>query len=115
MNGPQGQHEASEVVEDTEDIEDSGEERPQDGGAVSLAEIECRRAEVDRASHGLRLDKWLVGLAPEFSRSHLQQLIEAGHVRSAGQVLSSASRKVGAGQIIEVMLQPTAQSSAFRA
>jgi 23S rRNA pseudouridine1911/1915/1917 synthase len=99
MNGPQGQHEASEVVEDIE-VE---------------VEVESRRAEVDRASHGLRLDKWLVGLAPEFSRSHLQQLIDAGHVRSAGQVLTSASRKVGAGQIIEVALQPTAQSSAFRA
>ncbi|WP_338413091.1 RluA family pseudouridine synthase [uncultured Sphaerotilus sp.] len=109
MNGPQGQHEASEVVEDIE------EESPEPGGAASPAEVECRQAEVDRASHGLRLDKWLVGLAPEFSRSHLQQLIEAGHVHSAGQVLTSASRKVGAGQIIEVALQPTAQSSAFRA
>ncbi|MEY2873609.1 MAG: hypothetical protein RLZZ373_980 [Pseudomonadota bacterium] len=109
MNGPQGQHEASEVVEDIE------EESPEEGAAASPAEIECRQAEVDRVSHGLRLDKWLVGLAPEFSRSHLQQLVEAGHVRSAGQVLTSASRKVGAGQIIEVALQPTAQSSAFRA
>jgi 23S rRNA pseudouridine1911/1915/1917 synthase len=101
MNGPQGQHEALDVAEDID---------PGTG-----AEVESRQAEVDRASHGLRLDKWLVGLAPEFSRSHLQQLIEAGHVRSAGQVLTSASRKVGAGQIIEVALQPTAQSSAFRA
>lgn len=109
MNGPQGQHEASEVVEDIE------EEGPDEGSVALPVEVESRRAEVDRASHGVRLDKWLVGLAPEFSRSHLQQLIEAGHVRSAGLVLTSASRKVGAGQIIEVALQPTAQSSAFRA
>lgn len=117
MNGPQGQHEASELAADIDgmdEAEDIGGADP-DGGAPSPAEVECRRAEVDRTAHGTRLDKWLVGLAPEFSRSHLQQLIEAGHVRSAGQVLTSASRKVGAGQIIEVSLQPTAQSSAFRA
>lgn len=120
MNGPQGQHEASELAEDIDhldDAEDTSETEVGEagGGVRPPGEVECRRAEVDRSAHGLRLDKWLVGLAPEFSRSHLQQLIEAGHVRSAGQVLSSASRKVGAGQIIEVSLQPTAQSSAFRA
>jgi len=114
MNGPQGQHEASDVPEGVVEgvVEEEGFD---EGAAESAVVVETRRAEVDRASHGLRLDKWLVSLAPEFSRSHLQQLIDAGHVRCGPQVLTSASRKVGAGQIIEVALQPTAQSSAFRA
>jgi len=76
--------------------------------------FETRTLQVAQDAHGLRLDKWLAGVAPEFSRSHLQGLIAQGLVRSAGRVLESASRKVGAGQLIEVELRPTAQSSAFR-
>lgn len=105
MNGPRAQHEAS----------DAFDEAVESGEGVEVVDIETRSGEVAHADHGLRLDKWLVGLVPEFSRSHLQQLVEAGLVRSAGQVLRSVSRKVGAGQRIEVDLQPTAESSAFRA
>ncbi|PXW98622.1 ribosomal large subunit pseudouridine synthase D [Sphaerotilus hippei] len=95
-------------LEDTEEGVDPG------GGLAEGGEPETRTATVDAAAHGLRLDRWLVGVAPEFSRSHLQTLIEAGHVRCAGQVLASASRKVTAGQVIAVVLQPTAHSTAFR-
>ena len=82
--------------------------------AGEIDSFETRVLEVAQEAHGLRLDKWLAGVASEFSRSHLQGLIAQGLVRSAGRVLESASRKVAAGQRIEVELRPTAQSSAFR-
>jgi 23S rRNA pseudouridine1911/1915/1917 synthase len=87
---------------------------PTDANADADA-IEHRRAQVAADGHGERLDKWLVRLAPEFSRNHLQSLIEGGHVRSGELCLRSASKKVAAGQRIEVALWPTAQSTAFRA
>ncbi len=80
-----------------------------------LEQAEQREAMVDEAGHGQRLDKWLVALAPEFSRNHLQSLIERGHVQINGQVATSASRKLQAGQRVQVELQPTAESRAFRA
>jgi 23S rRNA pseudouridine1911/1915/1917 synthase len=78
------------------------------------AEVERRSAVVDAAGHGLRLDKWLVSLAPEFSRSHLQTLVEGGHVVDEGEPARVASRKLRAGQRVEVELVPTAESRAFR-
>ena len=41
---------------------------------------ETREQVVGKDQHGQRLDKVLVTLAPEFSRNHLQGLVEAGHV-----------------------------------
>jgi 23S rRNA pseudouridine1911/1915/1917 synthase len=76
---------------------------------------ERRTAVVSRALHGVRLDKALVTMADEFSRSHLQSLIEQGHVSVDGVVANSASRKVLAGQQIAVDLVPTPESRAFRA
>ena len=78
------------------------------------ARPERREAEVSQALHGQRLDKAVVTMADEFSRSHLQGLIEQGHVRVDGVIVISASRKVLAGQRVEVELVPTAQSRAFR-
>jgi 23S rRNA pseudouridine1911/1915/1917 synthase len=75
---------------------------------------ERRTAEVSQALHGQRLDKVVVTMADEFSRNHLQGLIEQGHVRVDSVVATSASRKVLAGQQIDVELVPTAQSRAFR-
>jgi len=75
---------------------------------------ERRKGAVAEAFHGQRLDKALVAMAPEFSRSHLQVLIEQGHVQVEGQRASTSSRKVFAGQLVEVELVPTAQSRAFR-
>ena len=76
---------------------------------------ELRLATVAVALHGQRLDKVLVTLAPEFSRSHLQGLVAAGHVRVAGRVVDVSSSKVRAGESIELSLVPTAESQAFRA
>jgi 23S rRNA pseudouridine1911/1915/1917 synthase len=64
--------------------------------------------------HGARLDKALVAVAGEFSRSHLQTLIHGGHVRVDDHVITVASRKVLAGQRIDVELVPTPQSQAFK-
>ena len=94
-----------------------------DGPAALLAELEDgpwnepperRSAAVGTALHGERLDKAVVALAPEFSRNHLQTLIEAGHVRLDGAPARVASRKVRSGQRLEVELVPTAESRAFR-
>lgn len=65
--------------------------------------------------HGTRLDKVLVTMAEEFSRNHLQHLIDEGHVWVDGAAAKSASRKVQAGQRVEVDLVPTAESRAFKA
>ncbi len=78
-------------------------------------QVECRRAEAPPAWHGQRLDRCLVEMAPEFSRNHLQSLIERGCVRVNGQTMATASRKLQAGQRVEVDLQPTEESRAFRA
>ena len=65
------------------------------------------------AQHGERLDRALAAVAPEFSRSYLQQLIAAGAVRLHGAVQAKASQKVRAGDEGSVELRPTAQSQAF--
>ncbi len=75
---------------------------------------ESRVREVPPALHGQRLDKAVVAMAEEFSRSHLQTLIAQGHVRVDGVVHRTASRKVLAGQRIDVELVPTPESQAFR-
>ncbi len=75
---------------------------------------EWRRGVIERVQHGERLDKALVALAPEFSRSHLQRLLEADHVLLDGAAGSTASRRVKAGQVLEVELVPTDESRAFR-
>ena len=76
---------------------------------------ERREATVPAALHRARLDKAVVAAAPEFSRSHLQALIEAGHVALDGQVRRTSSHKVQAGQRLAVVLMPTDESRAFRA
>lgn len=75
---------------------------------------ERRTAAVSAALHAQRLDKAVVAMADEFSRNHLQGLIEAGHVSVDGVAATSPSRKVLAGQVLVVDLVPTAESRAFR-
>lgn len=76
--------------------------------------VETREAVVAADGHGERLDKWLVAQVPEFSRSHLQGLIERGHVRVDGAPAAVASRRLKAGQRVAVDLVPTDESRAFR-
>jgi len=94
-----------------EEWSDEGEARAD----VQAAEAERREADVQSDWHGQRLDRWLVQLAPEFSRNHLQSLIERDCVLINGQTATSASRKLLAGQRISVTLLPTEESRAFRA
>ena len=75
---------------------------------------ERREAPVSAALHGSRLDKALVSMAGEFSRNHLQALVDAGHVRVDGRLQTSVSRKVLAGQVVTVDLMPTQECRAFR-
>jgi len=95
---------------------DDGDDLPLQASSATPAgdEIETRHAVVDAGMHGRRLDHVLVELAPEFSRSHLQGLIAAGHVRVAGVPAATASRKLVLGQAIELALVPTPESRAFR-
>jgi 23S rRNA pseudouridine1911/1915/1917 synthase len=85
-----------------------------DAAEAAADEPESRAARVDTTAHGERLDRWLVALAGEFSRSHLQTLIGDGLVRVDGRVVTMPARRVTAGQHIEVVLRPTAESRAFR-
>jgi 23S rRNA pseudouridine1911/1915/1917 synthase len=96
----------------TDELESAGGEP--DAEAPWAAEVERREAPVPTAFHGGRLDKAVVAMAEEFSRNHLQSLIEAGHVSVDGAPARSASQKVRAGQVIAVDLVPTAESRAFR-
>jgi 23S rRNA pseudouridine1911/1915/1917 synthase len=77
-------------------------------------EAETRAFIIEAALHGERLDRALAQLVPEFSRSYLQQLIEAGAVRLRGATVGKAAQKVRAGEAGEIELRPTPQSQAFR-
>jgi 23S rRNA pseudouridine1911/1915/1917 synthase len=77
-------------------------------------EVEVRQVSVPVESHGSRLDKSLAGLVPEFSRSYLQQLIEAGGVLVKGLKVTKTSLKVKAGDELSIELRPTPQSQAFK-
>lgn len=78
------------------------------------ASPEVRHTCVEQSSHGQRLDKFLSLWVPEFSRSHLQSLIEAGHVTVDELPQKTPSRRVLAHQRVSVELVPTAQSQSFR-
>lgn len=95
------------LAADHDDAADEGE-------AAEASGFETRQAVVDSRLHGERLDKALVSLAPEFSRSHLQHLIERGHVWLDEQPAATASRRLRAGQRMRLELVPTDESRAFR-
>jgi 23S rRNA pseudouridine1911/1915/1917 synthase len=69
---------------------------------------------LDVVAHGQRIDRLLAERVSEFSRSHLQAVIAQGHVRLDGAVVVVQSRRVRAGQRLQVTLWPPAQALAFR-
>jgi 23S rRNA pseudouridine1911/1915/1917 synthase len=70
---------------------------------------------VPLSGHGERLDKVLASCLPEFSRSHLQQLIAQSCVTwPDGQALLKPSFRVKTGQLLQVLLRPTEESQAYR-
>lgn len=100
---------------------DACAERPHETGSADFPDdlhdderIETRETLIDAAGHGQRLDRLLVALAPEFSRTWLQQLVEQGAVQLDGQPVRQPSRKLKAGQRLRLELRPTPQSQAFR-
>lgn len=90
---------------DGEDLEDRAD--------VGL-EVELRPLIFSEPQHGVRLDRALAELVPEFSRSYLQQLIELGAVKVNGSALVKASARVRAGDMGMIELRPTPQSQAFK-
>lgn len=76
--------------------------------------VEVRELQVGIEQHGTRLDKTLVDLVPEFSRSYLQQLLEQGAVELNRKVATKVSAKVKLGDLISVEMRPTAQSQSFK-
>jgi 23S rRNA pseudouridine1911/1915/1917 synthase len=76
--------------------------------------VETRDSQVAEADHGQRLDKVLVALAPEFSRTHLQSLVARGVVRVDGAVARVPARRLRVGQRLSIDLVPTEESLAFR-
>jgi 23S rRNA pseudouridine1911/1915/1917 synthase len=93
----------AEADETAEELDDSG------------ADVETRPFQIEASQHGQRLDVALVHLLPEFSRSFLQQLIEAGAVTLAGARATKPSSRVKVGTLGSVELRPTAQSQAYKA
>jgi 23S rRNA pseudouridine1911/1915/1917 synthase len=86
-----------------------------DEDAALEAPAEWRQAPVGTGEHGQRLDRALTVLVPEFSRSYLQQLIEAGAVQCNGRVQTRSASKVKVDDVLGVELRPTPQSLAFHA
>ncbi len=78
-------------------------------------ELELRPLCFGLEHHGVRLDRALVDLVPEFSRSYLQQLIDLGGVSVNGKTVTKASLKVKAMDRGCIELRPTPQSQAFKA
>lgn len=85
-----------------------------DEGEDTTAEAEWRKVAITVLQHGERLDRALVDVVPEFSRSYLQQLIDAGLVSVNAQPVKKASHRVKAGDEVAVELRPTPQSQAFK-
>lgn len=103
-------------MEDTNPIIKPGPADADEADEVSDAgaEVEWRDWEVGEGLHGMRLDRALAELVPEFSRSYLQQLVEKGAVTHNGDVVCKSSLKVRAGDRGRIELRPTPQSQAFR-
>jgi len=106
--------EAVDTDSDTDADSDTDSDSDTDIDASAGPDAETRTAMVSDAQHGQRLDKALVRLAPEFSRNHVQQLLESGNAWIDGQVATTASRRVRSGQRLQLTLAPTDESLSFR-
>jgi 23S rRNA pseudouridine1911/1915/1917 synthase len=80
----------------------------------SAADHELRTFSVSAALHGQRLDRVLVELVPEFSRSYLQQLADDGAVTVNGAPVRKSAAKLKVGDQLAIALRPTPQSLAFK-
>ena len=91
---------------------------PPDGAGEDdlLAEeaSELRSMSMGAGQHGERLDRALVELVPEFSRSYLQQLLAQGLVSLNGRPVLKPATRVKACDQVALEMRPTLQSQAFR-
>ncbi len=71
-----------------------------------MAEGELLTFEVDKAHDRTRLDKFLSEVYPEVSRSYVKELVEGGFVKVNGKVVKKPSKKVAAGDVVELLLPP---------
>ena len=103
------------MIISTAPTEDLPENLADEGaGSAEDAELaELRQLQIEAALHGQRLDRALAIAMPEFSRSYLQQRIEAHDVLLDGQLAAKASVKVRQGQRVGITLRATPQSRAF--
>ncbi len=99
----------SELIISTEPAGDDAEDRADAG-----PDVELRHLIFGAAQHGQRLDRALVELVPEFSRSYLQQLIDLEGVVINGTVTRKAAMRVKAADRATIELRPTPQSQAFK-
>jgi len=95
-------------------VEDEDDEAAADGQPAPAAEAERRQLVVAAEAHGQRLDRWLAGCVGEFSRSHLQSLIEAGRLRVGGLEQRAVARRVKAGEVVEIDLLPPPRLADFK-
>lgn len=90
------------------------EEDTDDIAETDAASVDVRHLSVAPCHHGMRVDKVLVELAPEFSRSYLQQLLAQGFLTVNDRVVIKPAQKVQVLDQLQISLQPTLQSQAFR-
>lgn len=86
-----------------------------ESGDLMDPEVERRELTLGAQHHQQRLDRVLVDLVAEFSRSYLQQLIEHGDVWINGKPIIKASQRIRMSDRVRVDLRPTPQSQAFKA
>lgn len=73
--------------------------------------METRTVKVSDEEAGQRLDKVLAAGAEGLSRARVQALLDAGHVRHAGEAVNTAARKVKAGEIYEIDVPPPEEAT----
>ncbi len=92
---------------DESDIDDAGEA---EHGLQDLAPIVLR---LTPEVGGVRFDKVLSQLVPQYSRSRIQQWIEAGHVTVDGQVLRGKMTVLGDEEVM-IMPQAAPEEQAYK-
>lgn len=93
-------------ADDPEDLAADSDSAPADEGSVRVFNAAA-------PDHGVRLDRALAAWLPAYSRSHLQTLIDAGAVCIDGRVTTSASRRIGIGMRVEIVLTPPLSQQPF--
>jgi len=96
------------------DLQAAPEDQSDDDSQEVGPDHELRGLTVPDRHHAQRLDRALAELIPEFSRSYLQQLIEAGFVTVNAATTTKSSTRLRAGDQIAVELRPTPQTQAFK-